>query len=223
MKLTLQLISLSIAVVATFASGLLHGHLSQRWNEPMDIRTIPAQLSEVPTEFGEWHLHDSSELGEQVIKTLQCVDYLSRTYVNRKTGESVNVALLLGPSGPISVHTPEICYSSRDFEIRKKRERRDLATANGTNNQFWSVTLKSRGVDGETLNVCYGWNGGDRWIAPQQTRIYFAGKPFLYKIQLAATRPPHTGTNDADTCTSFLTEFLPEIDRFLITASPTNK
>jgi hypothetical protein len=182
----------------------------------MDARQFGQRLSDVPTELGEWQLRESRELDKQIVEILQCADYLHGTYVHRQTGESVNVALVCGPAGPISVHTPEICYSSRGYETREKRERRDVSTAGGQADQFWTVTLKSSGVDGETLNVYYAWNGGNGWVAPRQPRIYFAGKPFLYKIQLAANTPPHFGPNDEDTCTSFLVEFLPAVQPYLI-------
>ena len=44
--------------------------------------------------------------------------YLSRTYTNQGTGATVSLLIVGGKPGPISVHTPDICFSGAGYELK---------------------------------------------------------------------------------------------------------
>ena len=123
MKRYLPILSLILVLVLTAISGAIHGRMSNRWGPPQDSRAAAEKLQDLPVQFGSWRLQSSDELSDFIEDTLQCVGYLLRTYANQETGEVVTVTILLGPPGPISVHTPEICFSSRAYEIREERQK----------------------------------------------------------------------------------------------------
>lgn len=204
-----------VAILAvTLFAGALHGHLSQRWGPPVDVLELAHKLDDLPSEIGDWRLQSDDELEPEVQLMLQCAGHVKRSYVNLKTGDLVTVAVLLGPFGPIAVHTPEICYSSRDFEIAKPRERFELF-ASSTKHEFWSSTFSSRNGIAGRLSVWYAWNSGDGWKAATYPRFAFSGKPYLYKIQVASVTYDDLGPKTSDSCRSFLEALLPVLQERL--------
>ena len=113
----------------------------------------------------------------------------SRQYENRKTGEIVTVAVLLGPAGPISVHTPDVCYSSQDYTVLGAPEQTRFGGGEGSQDELWSTSLRSTSLTAGNLRVYYGWSTGGPWSAPGDARFAFAGQPYLYKIQVAGPLP----------------------------------
>src|SRR5579863_4164034 len=107
---------LSSVIALTILSGVVSGVLSNRWGAPARAQLSAAKLADLPDEFGDWQLQSELPIDKDVLEILQCVGNVHKIYRNRETGQLVNVVLLLGPPGPISAHTPEICYSTRDYE-----------------------------------------------------------------------------------------------------------
>jgi hypothetical protein len=210
-----------MVVGLTMASGVVQGRLAHRWGTPIDMSTIAEQLKSTPDEFGHWRLRSSDTMNKTVLETLQCKGYFVREYANRETGRSVNVALILGPSGPISVHTPEVCYSSQDFEIEEKRQAVTIGGDQDANDVLWAITFRSNDAirGAEMLRVYYGWSTGGAWSATREPRLAFAGQPYLYKLQLAARLPAQADMAKEDVCRDFLSEFLPILRSHLVSVS----
>ncbi len=206
-------ILLLIAIGVTAAAGVLHGRISHRWGPRQDVSAAAQRLTGFPATFGRWQSRESHELAKPVLAALQCAGYLNRSYVNQDTGETVNVALLLGPAGPIAVHTPEVCFSSRDFKQRGDRRLATVRGADETENEFWTVTFDSTGLEKTILRVFYAWTTDGRWDAVESPRFTYAGKPYLYKIQLATTLPPGADLEKNDPCQTFLQDFIPALNR----------
>ena len=97
------LLAIVVAAGFTLVSGTIQGHMSKRWGLSIDAEPAVARLAELPEQFGDWKVQSTSEMSEHVVDMLQCAGYSYRTYENTVTGETVNVTILLGPSGPISV------------------------------------------------------------------------------------------------------------------------
>lgn len=152
-----------VLVGLTLLGGGIHGRMNRRWGASLDVQRVAEQLREFPTDIGPWHMRESEPLSADVEAMLQCVGYVGRQYENRETGEVVSVALLLGPAGPISVHTPEVCYSSRDYTFRQARTRMKLGPGENPQDELWSTTLQSTRLDASYLRVYYGWSTGGAW------------------------------------------------------------
>ncbi len=201
-------------LVATVLSGVLHGHLSRRWGTHTDVVAFGERLDDVPARIGPWQMDSSGDLDAEVQEILRCDGSLKRSYINVETGASVTVALLLGPAGPIAVHTPEICYSSRDYEIVGSKEVATLNAASDVPNKFWVSKFRGRSLAEENLRVYYGWSTGEGWIAAESARFEFSGEPWLYKIQVAGA-VPDSQPPESDPCRDFLEVFVPEIQNVL--------
>lgn len=197
----------------TLTSGMSAGWLSNRWGVPFDLQTAGAKLDNLPKTFGPWELQAPLTLNEFASKQLQCAGSTLGIYHNRVTGETVNMALVVGPAGPISVHEPEVCYSTRGYlEVGQSRKVR-LRESERPDEVFWAATFRARQIEGERLHVVYGWNDGSGWSAPSpwMARVQFGGCPFLYKVLVAAVTSA-AGKNPTDPSQDFLKDLLPVLD-----------
>ncbi|MEX2119541.1 MAG: exosortase-associated EpsI family protein [Pirellulales bacterium] len=198
---------MTLVVAMTAAAGAVDGLLRNRWGEPPNLAAAARKLEQVPRQFGDWKMESSIELDEEIVRLLQSAGQINRVYVNQQTRDRIHVAVLVGPAGPMSVHTPEICYSSRDYELVEGPQAFQVATARGPES-FWGVTFRSPGQQRNVLRVAYAWSKGDAWSAPSRPRFAYGGEPMLYKMQLAGYTPQGLL---GDPCSSFLEEFLPQL------------
>ena len=213
-------LTLGIILVAavTLLSGWVHGRMTNRWGYPEDTQAAAKKLDEVPTRFGNWQLESSEAMSENTIRMLDCVGYFVREYVNLQTGDAVKAALILALPEPLTLHTPEVCFSSREYTVTQKRQRVTVQNPDGADDEFWALTFRSNRLEGDMLRVCYGWSTGGRWSAPQQSRFTFK-QPYLYKIQLAAHVPLGADLETADICRDFLQDFIPVVEPYLVQPS----
>ena len=207
-KRILPISGVIVVVVLTLLSGVIQGRMSNRWGPTRDALAAAKKLNDIPSQFGNWRLTSSDEITQSTLRMLECAGYVLRTYENQETGETVRMTVLLGPSGPMSVHTPEICYSSRDYTIHETRHQVPIEI-DGSSESFWALTFQANSLDADMLRVYYAWNPGDHWSAPDDPRFAFADRPFLYKIELASSLPPGADPEAADPCHRFLKDFVP--------------
>lgn len=207
-----KLIALAAAaVVLTLASGAVYGRWTQRWGAPPDLKAAASRLTSIPKEIGDWRMLEERPMSDEIIETLQCAGYVHRTYVNQSTGATVNVAMIVGPPGPTAVHTPEICFSSRAYDIVDPRTKAWLKPADGKSHSLWMTTFHSRNPGSDRLRVYYGWSLGDQWIASESPRFEFGGNALLYKIQVAGLIGPDDDEEAHDACRRFVGALLESV------------
>ena len=194
---------LMLGVAVTLAGGVVHGRLSNRWGPPADLRRVGDHLATLPEMLGEWQLVEAEEMPESAVQMLECAGHVIRTYTHRHSGARVKLALIAGPPGPIAVHTPEVCYNSRDWKLEEPRLAKEIHGGNSGPHTFWAVTMQAATASGERLRVYYGWTDGHDWRAAESPRYQFARSPYLIKLQLAGA-VPFTVSPDADPCNEFL-------------------
>jgi hypothetical protein len=218
MKRALFLLAVVLAVALTVFSGVLQGRMRNRWGPSADTLAVAAKLKQLPTQFGHWRLKFSGELGETATSQLEPVGFLVHNYENQAGGELVSVTLLLGPPGPTSVHTPEVCFASRNYKSLGKRQSASFRRADGADDQLWTLDYKASNIQGSILRMYYGWSTGGRWSATEDPRFTFASQPYLYKIQLSCDMPT-AGAQSSDPGRSFLEDFLPVIRKCMVEPS----
>jgi len=220
MRQTITISLLVALAVATVGAGWVEGRLSNRWGEPANLAAAGVALADAPTRVGDWEMVSSEPFSTDIVTMLECSGHFARTYQNLITGEQVNVALVVGPPGPTAVHTPEICYSSRDHQISEPRTMVSVGAAGDTDQSLWNLTFRSNDIEQSLLRVYYGWRGSDGpWKASDNPRFEYGGQSLLYKIQLASRIPAETPNTGADPCARFLQEFLPALDQKLFDTS----
>jgi hypothetical protein len=207
-------------LAATLVSGWLHGTLANRWGQGDALALAAAKLgSDLPPRLGPWRLAKALSVESDVRQSLQCAAALHGIYTNDQSGDSVIIAVLAGPSGPISVHTPEICYSAADYELAGQRQPWTVKDKLGQTHGLWTIHANSKHATRPNLQVVYGWSTGGQWQAVRSPRFALAGFPVVYKLQLAGP----AGNDQRDVALNpshdFLVRFLAEIQPRLITQS----
>lgn len=220
---------LAIVIVVTIVGGVLHGRVSGRAGTNEKMMQAAERVLQLPKQFGDWETREEQELNERAQELLDLAGYVSRTYSNQLTGEQVDVILMVGRPGPLSVHTPEVCYSSRDMTMLGEPERRaigsksddakkeDDQSANRSGegvHQFWKVAFQEKDLSADRIGVWYAWSEGGPWLAPNQPRFSLSGAPFLYKTQIRGYLPLQRSEEAAeeDPCEKFLRDFVPLLD-----------
>jgi hypothetical protein len=182
------------------------------------MRSAGEAIAELPETIGPWRVAASEPLDEAALKMLECRASQSRQYVSDKTGEKVNLMLLVGPAGPLLAHTPEVCYASADFELVGSVHTKTLRGSGVEVDTFGSVALKSKSLSWQNQKVYYAWRPyHGHWQAPASPRITLGGQPMLYKIQLAVNAPGlgQPSPSETDAAQRFLADALPVLDGIL--------
>ncbi len=200
------MVALVVGLGITITTGIVCGRVSQRWGPVPDLVAAGKHLSSLPTQIGSWQLLEEDSMSESEIQMLSCAGYVNRKYIDRRSGDTVSMAIYVGPSGPISVHTPEVCFSSRDYTPEAAHRRVEFAAPNNLKHSLWSTTFRANNAIADRLRVYYGWLVDDTWTAAESPRFTFAGSPMLFKLQIACSVPPGKSGDGIDPCHAFLQE-----------------
>jgi hypothetical protein len=208
---------LTVALVIV-ADGYLCGRWTGRWQESHESAAA-AKLKELPLTIGDWQ-GEPQELDARVIQRAGFNDYVSRLYENQRTHAQVGLLLAWGRPGPLSVHTPAICYGGSGFAVSKVATRCTPYPAGGsTSGEFWKSTFGRRdSTSPERIRVIWSWNKNGVWQAPDNPRWTLAGTPVLYKLY-ATQKLPRGDSTEGQDVEDFLRDLLPELDRALAPGS----
>jgi hypothetical protein len=127
-----------IAAFASFFPTWLEG----KSNHGISDQQLAENLCEFPKQLGDWETVSEEPLTPVVERILRCYGYVNRVYWNSKTGDRVSLAILFGPRGPMAVHTPEICYSSRG-RIPMGKPEEVVPGGNIKGHSFWRLDFKN--------------------------------------------------------------------------------
>ena len=212
---------LAVTLVLLVSAGVVHGVWTNRWGLPPDIEAAAARLQDVPATIGEW---TSTEvpIDERQLILAEAVGHLSRRYVRpagNNTTETVHVMVLCGPTGPMSVHPPTVCFTSAGL-VQTYPERRAQVLPKDKSQPdtfFETVFVRSAAASPLTMQTLWSWSPGDRWHAAGNPRIAFARAPFLYKIyvtrEIVNRAAEESSSDEPDPSIKFLEVFLPELNK----------
>jgi hypothetical protein len=210
----LHLLSSITATGLLIVCGLLHGRWTDRWRPSAEPAKAAAHLRDVAMILGEWEGQDIEVKPSSVDATL--AGSLQRRYVNQRTGHSVLVALVCGRHGPVSIHTPDVCYDASGFQVGS----RSRVTAPEKMGEFWCAdAVRTRVTDETRLRIFWSWNHGHGWNASEDARIQFARQPVLFKLYVIRDLAALNEKPADDPTLGFMEVFLPELDRALFAPS----
>jgi len=131
------------------------------------------------------------------------------------------MTLMVGPTGRVTVHTPEVCFGGRDYERESARVRIpfgvQLASGEVIEDAFWRVDFVGRTLDvNNRISFYWAISTGGPWEARENPRWEFRTYRFVYKLQVEA----FSGSGEeGDTVRRFLEDALPTIHEHLIPCS----
>ena len=204
------------AIAILLGSGFVHGLWSFRWSAARELQTAKHNLEAVPKQFGDWTSSKDQKLDERQSTVGRIDASMSRIYTNAKTGQVISALIVAGRPGPISAHTPEVCYAGSGFDPAGESTKASIDYGGPNPGEFWTLKVsKPDPARPEHLKIYYGWFAGGRWQAPSgESRFRFASYPVLYKLYVVREHSRIEGT-DFDASVDFLKSFLPEVQQIL--------
>ena len=183
-------------------------------------------LSLVPKDFGDWHGEDKP-VDPNVQKKAGAIGAVSRDYRNARTGERVDLWLIVGHSRDVSFHTPDVCYQGAGFEARgKENSLYPLVMPGMPETPMWTNTFFKEDVTGRRLlRVFWTWynpkspenSSQVAWEAPSNPRWHFGNARALYKMYFTNEMRDQMETAEQSACLRFAKDFLPEVEKALST------
>ena len=207
----------ALAVAHVLLHGLVHGWWTDRWSVSGEPQASADRLANVPLTVGEWD-GDAMELDAKHQAIGEIRGYVLRRYVHRRHKTAVSLLIVCGRPGPISVHTPDVCYRGAGFEAVAPAQRQCLACGSGAAPaEFWVGAFRRREEEAAQLHIFWAWNDRKGGQAPDHPRFAFGGAPALYKLYVVRETSPAEGPPDADPGAEFLRALLPMLDETLFT------
>lgn len=183
---------LSTALVLLAGAG--HAVFTGRWTPPAEFGPVQARLDAVPTALGPW-AGTPAELDVTDLKRFGIEVSLSREYRNPATGKAVSLLVVGGKPGPISVHTPDVCFQGAGYRQMGQPKATPLGPDGG---RLWAAPFAKPNAAVPTRSlVTWGWDGGDGWQAPDHrtARVQYARLPALYKLYLVTDATTKDGAD----------------------------
>lgn len=207
------------AAAVILAAGLLHGLQTNRWALAAELQHAVDVLPRLPLEFGEWKGKDiePDEYQLRSFHAAEILGYVMREYTHETGGETISLLIACGPTGPIATHTPEACYGGSGKAMQGEPRRVEVpggTSAPGAtflNAQF----RRDQEVAPTTLNIYWSYRGGDRWEAPDDPRMHFAGARALYKVYVIRSMAPGTDPAEDASTPRFLEALMPALEATL--------
>lgn len=203
------------ALVLVVAAGLAHGRLIQRWSRSHAVEAAAARLGRVPMILGDWQ-GQPQEMDREQLTMAEIVGYVVRHYEGRRKAP-VTILLVCGRPGPISVHTPDICYAGAGYEAMGPPSQQSLPVGSeGRPVEFRHAVFRKRNAPVPTyLRILWSWSSAGTWEAPDNPRLRFAPRPYLYKLYVIREMTTAEERLEDDPSLEFLRTLLPELERAL--------
>lgn len=206
----------AVMLVLIGASGYVHGVLTDRWGVPAKVTAAAARLERVPAVLGEWQSIDLP-MKPRELDVAEAAGALARRYTNRRTGEVVDVLILCGRPGPISVHEPTTCFIGAGFRLHHFDSDVPLSVSGADAMQCrLGDFVKETGGTRSAIRTFWTWSSDGRWQSPSNPRLAFAPSPYLYKMYLSRasllTKEKEPGE---DPVVDFMHDFIPALNEAL--------
>lgn len=198
---------LAALFVGKFADSSVNGFES---TDQAALENAVSRVQTVPETIGNW-VSTSSTLSDREIDVAGIEGYIRREYRNSQNGYTVNLTLLCGHSGPMSVHPPTACFEGVGYTLTSGPTPTN-ANHDDTVSQFNKSSFRQgNAAVPEMVRVFWAWGPDGTWSAPSNPRFSFRGQSFLYKIYVTDRWLEDTGRTPLPQIEAFLDDALPVI------------
>jgi hypothetical protein len=205
--------ALVVAAVILVGTGAVHGLLTDRWSFSAEPQASAAKLPKVPMMIGDWQSHPL-EISQSELQMGAIVDYVGRIFVNNRTKSRVQIFLVCGRPGPISVHTPDICFEGAGYRMTAAPAKFPLEF--NPPDEFWQVKFVKEATEGQKyVRVFWAWNSDGHWQVPENPRWTFARSKALFKLYVVHDLPQPGQPPEKDPSLELMRVLLPELKKCL--------
>lgn len=206
--LRMTLLSLAAAVVIGL-TGLAHGLWTGRWHVSHDLERAVADLDQVPLEVGSWQ-GEAVEIDAQQFRRAGADGFLVRRYRDRRTGRALSIMMVCGRPGPISVHTPDVCYGGAGYRLVAPPPRVPIPLGDAGSAEFFAGKFqKEDSLASSYMRIFWAWRApGGGWLAADNPRWTFARSAALNKLYLIREMDSPDERPEEDPAIDFLRQFL---------------
>ena len=179
------------AIVFTI-TAFLHGQLVGRWVPLPPIQEYTQRLSKIPPQIGEWSATEAPLDDPDSLASAGINAFFSKIYQHSRTGEQVSVLIVCGRPGPISVHTPDVCYRGAGYVPITEPALIDRKLSAEQAVKLWKMSFSppSSRLGSAPLEIEWTWISNTGMQSPANARLAFASSPALYKIYLIREQSP---------------------------------
>lgn len=217
MKIFIALFFGILALGATIYSGLLHGRIRHVYGFGQDLTEQVRLVESLPSEFGQtedgrpaWVMvGERQAMPSEVVEMLECAAHYQAAYRSTLHPDwLVQLLVMVGPSGPLLVHSPDVCYPASGNKLLSGPEMVDVQAKGGDKQTLQVMMFKQRKLEGRKVRVGFAFSAGKEWDSPLNARRAYAGAPFIYKIQLHIELPSsYQLTEGQDPLVHFMRQF----------------
>jgi hypothetical protein len=190
------------------------GYVSANQGDPAPLNRAAARLDRVPMKIGTWSgAQESLEPG--IMEQARIQGYTLRRYTDEATGAVVSLLIVCGRPGPVSVHTPDVCYGGAGYGLEADPTAFDVEGVTPPARFRVGNFMKEQSTQVDRLRVFWSWSTGDGFEEPTRPRLAYAMKSYLYKIYVVrSVIGPYPAIED-DPAVAFLKAAVPVLHEAL--------
>jgi hypothetical protein len=200
------------AAVLIVLGGIVHGFWTDRWTTSEAPAEAAQRLKRLPANVGDWQ----GKTLPSKSRSAGISGQLYRRYVNCVNGTEITMALFTGLPGPVSIHTPDVCYRASGFQVAAPLRYSHAAVRGQPPAVFWTSDLqKIKATEKMHQRIFWSWATDGTWQAAENPRFQFASKPLLYKLYLVRELTSPDEPLEEDPCIDLMHELLPQLQKYL--------
>ncbi len=206
-----------VGTALVVGSGIIIGNWTGRWKDSEELKLAVSHLDRVPMVIGDW-IGKPEAIDPRAIMAAELDGCVVRRYENSRSRRTITLLLVCGRPGPVSVHTPDVCYPGAGFEMAQEQPEKlsvpiDLPEERA---EFtWVEFEQPVSLSPERLRVYWSWKSQGAWSVPYSPRVAFGSQPFVYKLYLIQRTSQSNETVDNVAIMDFLRRLLPELHQAL--------
>ncbi|HWY86581.1 MAG TPA: exosortase-associated EpsI family protein [Gemmataceae bacterium] len=205
-----------LAFLAVIVPGVGHGLLTDRWFVSTQLQDFTTRLANVPMDIQDWQ-GENVVVDPRQIAHADLAGYVGRRFTHRTSRFQLSILLTCGRPGPVSVHSPDICYGGAGYKIQNPESTFSLGSTNpALAGEFYESTFVKAEPIPEFLEIYWAWNCRGPWEIPARPRVAFGAQPALYKLYVICPFSKDSQRKETqEACKSFFEVLLPELRKTL--------
>ncbi len=204
-----------LGIVLVVGSAIVDGVWTGRWKASEELKLAVRHLDRVPLAVGDW-VGRAVAVDPRELVAAELDGGVMRRYENTRTGRAITLLIVCGRPGPVSVHTPEVCYPGVGYEMAQEHPETlsvpiDLR---GDRAEFSRAEFEQHSsFPPERIRIYWSWKAKGTWSVPYSPRVTFGSQSFLYKLYLIHRTSGGIEAPEDLPFAGFLQQLLPELDQ----------